>query len=89
MLVKSLDRPAYHRQRFSLSAAKERTLFMSGLFSKVESLEGYRLVNQDAELSSKTTTSTAADNEDLQQLLNNIYKSTKPQLDNQRASFTL
>ncbi|KAL0140599.1 hypothetical protein V8B55DRAFT_1508749 [Mucor lusitanicus] len=89
LLVKSLDRPAYHRQRFSLSAAKERTLFMSGLFSKVESLEGYRLVNQDAELSSKTTTSTAADNEDLQQLLNNIYKSTKPQLDNQRASFTL
>lgn len=61
---------------------------MSGLFNKVESLEGYRLVNQDAELSGKTA---AADdeNEDLQQLLNNIYKSTKPQLDNQRASFTL
>lgn len=71
-----------------MSAAKERTLFMSGLFNKVESLEGYRLVNQDAELSGKTA---AADdeNEDLQQLLNNIYKSTKPQLDNQRASFTL
>ncbi|KAL9544570.1 hypothetical protein MBANPS3_007550 [Mucor bainieri] len=88
LLVKSLDRPAYHRQRFSLSAAKERTLFMSGLFNKVESLEGYRLANQDAELASSPPTS-AADNEDLQQLLNNIYKSTKPQLDNQRASFTL
>lgn len=73
-----------------MSAAKERTLFMSGLFNKVESLEGYRLVNQDAELSCKTAAAAAADeNEDLQQLLNNIYKSTKPQLDNQRASFTL
>ncbi|KAK4510564.1 uncharacterized protein ATC70_004995 [Mucor velutinosus] len=89
LLVKSLDRPAYHRQRFSLSAAKERTLFMSGLFNKVESLEGCRLVNQDAELSSKAAGGAADDNEDLQQLLNNIYKSTKPQLDNQRASFTL
>ncbi|GAN09942.1 hypothetical protein MAM1_0305c09475 [Mucor ambiguus] len=88
LLVKSLNRPAYHRQRFSLSAAKERTLFMSGLFNKVESLEGCRLVNQDAELSSKVATA-ADENEDLQQLLNNIYKSTKPQLDNQRASFTL
>lgn len=75
-----------------MSAAKERTLFMSGLFNKVESLEGYRLVNQDAELSCKTAAAAAAtadENEDLQQLLNNIYKSTKPQLDNQRASFTL
>lgn len=74
-----------------MSAAKERTLFMSGLFNKVESLEGYRLVNQDAELSGKTAAAAAAadENEDLQQLLNNIYKSTKPQLDNQRASFTL
>ncbi|KAG1113451.1 hypothetical protein G6F42_014461 [Rhizopus arrhizus] len=91
LLVKSLNRPAYNRQRFSLSAAKERTLFMSGLFNKVESLEGYRLVNQDAELSGKTAAAAAAadENEDLQQLLNNIYKSTKPQLDNQRASFTL
>ncbi|KAL7317958.1 hypothetical protein PS15m_004246 [Mucor circinelloides] len=92
LLVKSLNRPAYNRQRFSLSAAKERTLFMSGLFNKVESLEGYRLVNQDAELSCKTAAAAAAtadENEDLQQLLNNIYKSTKPQLDNQRASFTL
>lgn len=83
MLVKSLNRPAYNRQRFSLSAAKERTLFMSGLFNKVESLEGCRLANQDAECS-KTATE-----KDLQQLLNTIYKSTKPQLDNQRASFTL
>ncbi|KAI8643393.1 hypothetical protein BD408DRAFT_442610 [Parasitella parasitica] len=86
LLVKSLDRPAYNRQRFSLSAAKERTLFISGLFNKVESLEGYRLVNQDAELPSNDS---IADNEDLQQLLNNIYKSSKPQLDNQRASFSL
>ncbi|CEP19675.1 hypothetical protein [Parasitella parasitica] len=86
LLVKSLDRPAYNRQRFSLSAAKERTLFISGLFNKVESLEGYRLANQDAEFPSNDS---IADNEDLQQLLNNIYKSSKPQLDNQRASFSL
>ena len=86
LLVKSLDRPAYNRQRFSLSAVKERTLFMSGLFNKVESLEGYRLVNQDAKMSSNDNID---DNEDLQQLLNNIYKSSKPQLNNQRASFTL
>lgn len=66
-----------------MSAAKERSLFMSSLFNKVESLEGHRLINQDAERS-KTAT-----DEDLQQLLNNIYKSTKPQLNDQRASFTL
>lgn len=59
---------------------------MSGLFNKVESLEGYRLVNQDAKMSSNDNID---DNEDLQQLLNNIYKSSKPQLENQRASFTL
>jgi hypothetical protein len=66
-----------------MSAAKERNLFISGLFNKVESLEGYRLVNQDAELPN----SRGEENEDLHQLLNHIYKS-KPQLDNQRASFT-
>jgi hypothetical protein len=83
LLVKSLNRPAYNRQRFSMSDAKERNLFISGLFNKVESLEGYRLVNQDAELPVKE----AEEDQDLHQLLDNIYKS-KPQLDNQRASFS-
>lgn len=55
---------------------------MSGLFNKVESLEGHRLSNQDAEKSPQQ------EDEDLHQLLNHIYKSSKPQLDNQRASFS-
>lgn len=66
-----------------MSATKERSLFISGLFNKVESLEGYRLVNQDAELQNNSN----EENDDLHQLLNHIYKS-KPQLDNQRASFS-
>jgi hypothetical protein len=66
-----------------MSADKERNLFMSGLFNKVESLEGHRLSNQDAELRDNEK-----EDDDLHQLLNNIYKSSKPQLDNQRASFT-
>lgn len=66
-----------------MSAAKERNLFISGLFNKVESLEGYRLVNQDAEIQNNSN----EENDDLHQLLNHIYKS-KPQLDNQRASFS-
>lgn len=84
LLVKSLNRPTYNRQRFSMSAAKERSLFMSGLFNKVENLEGHRLTNQDAEIPDKKL----REDEDLNQLLNHIYKSSKPQLDNQRASFT-
>ncbi|KAI7898829.1 uncharacterized protein BX663DRAFT_564467 [Cokeromyces recurvatus] len=83
LLVKSLDSHRttfYNRQRYSMSAMKERDLFMLRLFNKVESLEGYRLVNQDANLKSKE--------EDLQHILNFIYKS-KPRLDNQRASFSL
>ncbi|CAO3637595.1 unnamed protein product [Mucor hiemalis] len=84
LLVKSINRPTYNRQRFSMSAAKERNLFISGLFNKVESLEGYRLANQDAEIPDKKL----REDEDLNQLLNHIYKSSKPQLDNQRASFT-
>lgn len=66
-----------------MSATKERSLFISGLFNKVESLEGYRLANQDAELQNNSN----EENDDLHQLLNHIYKS-KPQLDNQRASFS-
>lgn len=58
LLVKSLNRPAYQRQRFSMSALK------GGLFQK------------------------QADKRDLDQLLDNIYKS-KPQYTNQRASFSL
>lgn len=67
-----------------MSAAKERNLFMTGLFNKVENLEGHRLTNQDAEIPDKKL----REDEDLNQLLNHIYKSSKPQLDNQRASFT-
>lgn len=87
LLAKSFDRPAYNKQRFYMSDTKERNLFMYSLFNKVESLEGYRLVDQDAELPLKTPPSQEHD-DDFQQLLNYIYKSTKPQLDNQRASFT-
>lgn len=65
LLVKSLNRPAFHRQRFSMSSIKERKL-MSGLFHKF----------------------VTPDHDDLNQLLDNIYKS-KPQLNNQRASFSL
>ncbi|RCH81628.1 hypothetical protein CU098_006520, partial [Rhizopus stolonifer] len=86
LLAKSLDRPAYQRQRFSMSAIKKHHLFMSGLLNKVEKLERHRLVDQDAEFSNKNT---SQDREDLYRLLNRIYQSTKPQLDNQRASFTV
>ncbi|KAI9486611.1 MAG: hypothetical protein EXX96DRAFT_534853 [Benjaminiella poitrasii] len=93
LLVKSLDShrtTLYNRQRFSMPATKERDLFMHGLFNKVESLEGHRLVNQDADLNKKTSSKTIAvtEEEDLQHILNFIYKA-KPQLDNQRASFSL
>lgn len=81
MLVKSHRRPEYNRQRYSLSADKERNLFISGLFNKVESLEAYRLIDQDAELP-KTPI-----HEDLNHLLDRIY-SSKPRFNNQRASFS-
>ena len=68
-----------------MSMAKERNLFMSGLFNKVETIESYRLANQDAVLSSKRV---ATEDDDLHQLLDRIYKSSKPQLNDQRASFT-
>ncbi|GAA5802445.1 hypothetical protein EDC94DRAFT_698110 [Helicostylum pulchrum] len=81
LLVKSHNRPEYSRQRYSLSADKERNLFISGLFNKVESLKAYRLIDQDAELP-KTPI-----HEDLNQLLDRIY-SSKPRFNNQRASFS-
>ncbi|KAI8327941.1 hypothetical protein EDC96DRAFT_531156 [Choanephora cucurbitarum] len=55
LLVKSLNRPAYNRQRYSLPATKERNMFMSSLFDKVQHLEKQRFVNQDAEFTSSTT----------------------------------
>ncbi|KAI9362151.1 hypothetical protein BD770DRAFT_382045 [Pilaira anomala] len=65
LLVKSMDRPAYNRQRYSFSPEKERNLYLSGLCHQVERLENYRLVNQDAELPLP---------KDLDHLLNNIYQ---------------
>lgn len=88
MLVKSIDRPEYNRQRFHLSDTKERNLFMYGLFTKVESLEGYRLVDQDADFPTNAATTAEEREDDLQRILNHIYNTSKPQLDKQRASFT-
>ncbi|KAI8334881.1 hypothetical protein BD560DRAFT_414336 [Blakeslea trispora] len=88
LLVKSLNRPAYNRQRYSLPATKERNMFMSSLFSRVQQLEKQRFVNQDAEFT-PSSSRTLEDKRDFDQLLNQIYDSAKPQLDNQRASFSL
>ncbi|KAI9496369.1 hypothetical protein BDB00DRAFT_808586 [Zychaea mexicana] len=49
-LVKSLHRPRFSKQRFQMTATKERNMFMSDLFSKVDKMEGRRLDNQDAQI---------------------------------------
>ena len=82
LLVKSLHRPCFTKQRYQLSADKERDLFMNGLFNKVDRLEGRRLSNQDAEKPSHRL-------DELDQILNNICRAKRSQFDNQRATFTV
>ncbi|KAG0172136.1 hypothetical protein DFQ28_004288 [Apophysomyces sp. BC1034] len=100
LLAQSLHRPRLSKQRYSLSALKERDLFINSLFKKVDRLEGRRMTNQDAERPkakgprgrSATSPSTSLVNNpeaeaELIDIFNHIHKS-KLQLDNQRASFT-
>ena len=47
-VVKSLSRPRFSKQRFQMTSTKERNMFMSDLFHKVDKLEGRRMENQDA-----------------------------------------
>ncbi|KAF7729863.1 hypothetical protein EC973_003597 [Apophysomyces ossiformis] len=100
LLAKSLHRPRLSKQRYSLSALKERDLFINSLFKKVDRLEGRRMTNQDAERpkpkglrgrsatspSSSLTNNPEAEAE-LSDIFDHIHKS-KLQLDNQRASFS-
>jgi len=40
---------AYNSQRFHLSSAKEKDMYMNGVMKKVERMGSYRLANQDAD----------------------------------------
>ncbi|KAI9278877.1 hypothetical protein BDA99DRAFT_17876 [Phascolomyces articulosus] len=82
LLVKSLHRPCFNKQRYQLTADKERDLFMNGLFNKVDRLEGRRLSNQDAEQPTSRL-------DELDQILNHICRSKQVQFENQRATFTV
>ena len=82
LLVKSLHRPCFNKQRYQLTADKERDLFMNGLFNKVDRLEGRRLSNQDAEQPKNRL-------DELDQILNHICHSKRAQFENQRATFTV
>ncbi|KAI8143592.1 hypothetical protein BJV82DRAFT_611004 [Fennellomyces sp. T-0311] len=82
LLVKSLHRPCFNKQRYHLTADKERDLFMNGLFNKVDRLEGRRLSNQDAEQPTPR-------HDELDQILNHICRAKRTQFDNQRATFTV
>ncbi|KAI8880669.1 hypothetical protein K501DRAFT_254598 [Backusella circina FSU 941] len=80
LLVKSLNRPAYHRQRYSMPAnTKESHLLTNGLFC-TERVE--------CDQSKPTMDHNNTNSEDLHQLLDHVYKS-KPQFDNQRAAFNV
>ncbi|KAI9278461.1 hypothetical protein BDA99DRAFT_492219 [Phascolomyces articulosus] len=49
-VVKSLHRPRFSKQRFQMTATKERNMFISDLLHKVDKLEGRRMENQDASI---------------------------------------
>ncbi|KAI9318646.1 hypothetical protein BX666DRAFT_1930157 [Dichotomocladium elegans] len=78
LLAKSQYRPELYRQRYTLSATKERDLFLIGLFHKIDRLQSRRLSNQDAELPKHG----------LDLLLHHIARTKRPGFDNQRAAFS-
>lgn len=59
MLIKSLHCPKFIKQRFRLSSKKERDLFMTQLYSKVNRMQNRRLENQDAAKAPVTISSKA------------------------------
>ncbi|KAI8141975.1 hypothetical protein BJV82DRAFT_670077 [Fennellomyces sp. T-0311] len=90
-LVKSLHRPRFSKQRFQMTANKERDMFMSDLFSKVDRLEGRRLENQDAYIrplsampSPPPSPRTLEDDEEIFELFDHM---AQLQLTNQRAIY--
>jgi hypothetical protein len=48
-LTKSATTPEYASQRFHLSSAKEKDMFMNSVIKKIDKLRSYRLENQDAD----------------------------------------
>lgn len=85
LLAKSLNRPRFNKQRFHLTADKERDLFMTNLLNKVDRLEGRRLINQDAEHKPRLR---PEDEEELDFILGQLCRARLAQLDNQRAAFS-
>lgn len=91
LLAKSLHRPEFSKQRYALSVDKERDMFMARLLHKVDRLEGWRLINQDAEQPTPRTVAALLadqDDEELDLLLNRICRAKRSQYDNQRACFS-
>lgn len=83
MVARSMNRPRFARQRFYMSAAKERDLFMNNLLNKVDRLEGRRLVNQDAEVPRSR-----AEYAELDHIFAQLHNAKQHQFENQRASFS-
>lgn len=83
-ISKSSFNSDFNKQRYQLSKAQERTIFMNSIVKKVDRLQHCRLDNQDASLPKKTPTK----QDSVQEMFCILERvqSTKKQFDNQRAT---
>jgi hypothetical protein len=83
-LTESSNKSAYAAQRFHLTSAKERDMFMNSMIKKVEKMGSYRLGNQDADHPAQRRERAL---QEIDQIM--LKMSYSPIMDSQRARMTV